>query len=91
MHTHGKKSDFDWRATALDRAMEAGIDDLGMGVLFGLSDWRFEVLSLIQHIAHLEEKYGVGCHTISMPRLEPAHGSDVASDPPNAVSDSDLL
>jgi len=90
MHTHGKKSDFDWRASALDRAMEAGIDDLGMGVLFGLSDWRFEVLSLMQHIAHLEDKFGVGCHTISMPRLEPAHGSDVASTPPNAVSDDDL-
>ncbi len=90
MHTHGKKSDFDWRVTALDRAMEAGIDDLGMGVLFGLSDWRFEVLSLMQHIEHLEDKYGVGCHTISMPRLEPAHGSDIASNPPHAVSDSDL-
>ena len=90
MHTHGKKSDYDWRVTALDRAMEAGIDDLGMGVLFGLSDWRFEVLSLMQHIEHLEDKYGVGCHTISMPRLEPAHGSDIASAPPHAVSDSDL-
>ncbi len=90
MHTHGKKADYDWRVSALDRAMEAGIDDLGMGVLFGLSDWRFEVLSLMQHIAHLEDKYGVGCHTISMPRLEPAHGSDVASNPPYIVSDSDL-
>ena len=90
MHTHGKKMDYDWRVTALDRAMEAGIDDLGMGVLFGLADWRFEVLSLMQHIAHLEDKYGVGCHTISMPRLEPAHGSDIASNPPNAVADKDL-
>jgi 2-iminoacetate synthase len=75
VHTVGKKRDYDWRATALDRAMQAGIDDVGMGVLFGLHDWRFELLSLMQHIAHLEEVFGVGCHTISVPRIEPADGS----------------
>jgi 2-iminoacetate synthase len=90
VHIRGKKSDFDWRLTAMDRAMEAGIDDVGLGVLFGLGDWRFEVLSLMQHIAHLEDRFGVGCHTISVPRMEPAHGSESASSPPCPVSDEDF-
>jgi len=90
VHPRGKKADFGWRASAMDRAMEAGIDDVGLGVLFGLADWRFELLALMQHIAHLEDRFGVGCHTISVPRLEPAHGSEVASSPPNRVSDEDF-
>ena len=57
----------------MDRAMEAGIDDVGIGVLFGLSDWRFEMLAMLQHIRQLERDFGVGPHTISVPRLEPAH------------------
>ncbi len=91
MHLSGPKSRFDWRASSFDRAMLAGIDDVGMGVLFGLYDWRFEILALMQHIAHLEDRFGVGCHTISMPRLEPAIGSELASCPPHAVSDADFL
>jgi len=90
VHTKGRKANFDWRASAFDRAMEAGIDDVGMGVLFGLGDWRFETLALMQHIAHLEEKFGVGCHTISVPRLEPASGSEMATQPPRPVSDEDF-
>jgi 2-iminoacetate synthase len=90
VHLGGRKADFDWRVTAFDRAMEAGIDDIGMGVLFGLADWRFEVLALMSHIAHLEERFGVGCHTISVPRLEPAIGSSMASSPPRPVSDEDF-
>ena len=90
VHLSGKKRDFDWRATALDRAMQAGIDDVGMGVLFGLHDWRFEILSLMQHIAHLEDAFGVGCHTLSVPRMEPADGSDVSINPPAPVSDDDF-
>ena len=90
VHLSGKKRDFDWRVTALDRAMQAGIDDVGMGVLFGLHDWRFELLSLMQHIAHLEEVFGVGCHTISVPRIEPADHSDVSLAPPAPVSDLDF-
>lgn len=90
VHTVGKKRDYDWRATALDRAMQAGIDDVGMGVLFGLHDWRFELLSLMQHIAHLEEVFGVGCHTISVPRIEPADGSNLSLAPPAPVSDLDF-
>ncbi len=81
VHLGGKKRDYDWRVSAMDRAMEAGIDDVGIGVLFGLYDWRFEVLAIMQHIRHLERSFGVGPHTISMPRLEPACGSDMASSP----------
>ncbi len=90
VHLSGKKRDFDWRVTAFDRAMQAGIDDVGMGVLFGLYDWRFEILSLMQHIQHLEDVFGVGCHTISVPRIEPADGSDLSNAPPHAVSDEDF-
>ena len=90
VHVAGKKQDFDWRITALDRAMSVGIDDLGVGILFGLFDWRFEILALMQHINHLEGRFGVGPHTISVPRLEPACGSDIASQPPHPVSDIDF-
>jgi 2-iminoacetate synthase len=90
MHLDGPKADFDWRATAIDRAMEAGIDDVGLGPLFGLADWRYEMLALMQHIGHLEDKFGVGCHTISVPRMEPAVGSDVSLNPPHMVSDDDF-
>jgi len=73
-HTGGVKKDFDWRISALDRAQEAGIDDVGIGALFGLYDWRFEVLGLIRHVNHLEAVYNVGPHTISFPRLQKASG-----------------
>ncbi|MGO8757945.1 MAG: [FeFe] hydrogenase H-cluster radical SAM maturase HydG [Terracidiphilus sp.] len=91
VHLKGKKRDYDWRTTAFDRAMEAGIDDVGIGVLFGLYDWRFEVLAMMQHIRHLEETFGVGPHTISFPRIEPAVGSDIAEHPPFAMSDADFV
>ncbi|MBS5950245.1 MAG: [FeFe] hydrogenase H-cluster radical SAM maturase HydG [Clostridium sp.] len=74
MHPKSLKGDYNYHTTAFDRAMEAGIDDVGGGVLFGLSDPKFEVLGLMMHNKHLEEKYGVGFHTISMPRLKPASG-----------------
>jgi len=90
VHLAGKKKDYDWRITALDRAMEAKIDDVGIGVLFGLFDWRYEILAMLQHIRHLEARFGVGPHTISVPRLEPAVGSSIASQPPHAVSDIDF-
>ncbi len=91
VHLRGSKRDYDWRTTSFDRAMEAGIDDVGIGVLFGLYDWRFEILAMMQHIHHLEQKFGVGPHTISFPRIEPAVGSEIASRPPHAVSDADFL
>ena len=90
MHVGGKKRDFDWRVTGMDRAMTAGIDDVGVGILFGLFDWRFEILALMQHVKHLEGHFGVGPHTISVPRLEPACGSDIAAHPPFPVSDVDF-
>ncbi len=90
VHVAGKKRDFDWRVNAPDRAMAAGIDDVGIGVLFGLFDWRFEILALVQHIRHLERRFGVGPHTISVPRMEPATGSDIATHPPHPVSDIDF-
>jgi 2-iminoacetate synthase len=71
-HPSGKKKDFNWRLTALDRAQEAGIDDVGIGALFGLYDWRFEVLGLLRHTNHLEACYNVGPHTISFPRIKDA-------------------
>lgn len=90
VHLGGKKRDYDWRLTAMDRAMEVGINDVGIGVLFGLFDWRFEILAMMQHIRHLEAQFGVGPHTISVPRLEPATGSDIAAQPPFPVSDLDF-
>ncbi len=91
VHCSGKKADYDWRLTGIDRAMQAGIDDVGIGVLFGLANWRFDLLGLISHIRHLEKEFGVGCHTISVPRIEPAVGSELATSPPNAVSDQDFM
>lgn len=71
-HTH--KGDYLWRLDGLSRAFEAGCDDMGIGALFGLYDWKFEVLGLVTHSIHLQKTYGVGPHTISFPRIRPAHG-----------------
>ncbi len=90
VHLGGKKRDYNWRAWSLHRAMEAGIDDVGIGVLFGLFDYRFEIMSMMQHIFELEKQFGVGPHTISVPRLEPATNSNLASHPPFPVSDIDF-
>lgn len=87
MHPSGLKADYLWRLTAMDRAMEAGIDDVGIGALFGLYDYRFDVLGLLCHALHLEEKFGIGPHTISVPRLEPALNAPAAITPPVPVSD----
>ncbi len=72
VHLSGKKADYNYRLTGLDRAQEAGIDDVGIGALFGLYDWRFEVLGLIRHVNHFEACYNVGPHTISFPRIKDA-------------------
>ncbi|MBU5455907.1 [FeFe] hydrogenase H-cluster radical SAM maturase HydG [Caproiciproducens sp. MSJ-32] len=74
MHPHSIKGDYNYHLTAFDRAMRAGIDDVGGGVLFGLADPKFEVLGLMMHNKHLEDTFGVGFHTISMPRLKKAEG-----------------
>lgn len=82
------KGDFMWRLDGLDRAFEAGIDDLGIGALIGLYDWRFEVLGLVSHALHLKEKFGVGPHTISFPRIQPAEGMNLPL--PYKCSDNDF-
>ncbi|HSA78920.1 MAG TPA: [FeFe] hydrogenase H-cluster radical SAM maturase HydG [Nitrospirota bacterium] len=69
-----RKGNYLYRLDGLSRAFEAGCDDVGLGVLFGLHDWRFEVLSLVTHALYLQERYNVGPHTISFPRLRPAAG-----------------
>ncbi|MCL2128015.1 MAG: [FeFe] hydrogenase H-cluster radical SAM maturase HydG [Treponema sp.] len=86
VHLAGPKKDFTFHLTAFDRAQEAGINDVGGGVLFGLADPYFEVLGLMIHNEHLEEKYNVGFHTISVPRLCPASGMNIA-DFPHLVDD----
>lgn len=88
-HLGGKKRDFNYRLTSLDRAQEAGIDDVGVGALFGLYDWRYEVMALVRHTNHLEACYNVGPHTISFPRINPASESDV--DPKYIVKDEDFV
>ena len=90
VHVGGKKRDYNWRVWAIHRAMTAGIDDVGIGVLFGLFDFRYEIMALMQHIRELENVFGVGPHTISVPRLEPATGSNIAAHPPFPVSDTDF-
>ncbi len=90
MHPSGPKSSFLWRLDGLDRAMKAGIDDLGIGALMGLHDWKFEVMGLLYHTIHLEDTFGVGPHTISFPRIEPAIGTDFTEKPPHQVSDEDF-
>ncbi len=90
LHPSGPKSDYLKRLYACDLAQKAGIDDVGIGALFGLYNYKFEVLALLFHAMHLEDAFGVGPHTISVPRLEPAQGSDIASHPPSPVSDNEL-
>jgi 2-iminoacetate synthase len=90
VHLKGPKANYAQRLKAIDLAMQAGIDDLGMGVLFGLYNWRFELLALMQHIQHLQNTFGIGPHTLSVPRIEPAFGSSLSESPPYAVSDADF-
>lgn len=87
-HLSGKKRDYEWRLTALDRAQEAGIDDVGIGALMGLYDWRFEVMGLVRHANHLEACYNVGPHTISFPRIQNASSLNI--DGRYLVNDADF-
>lgn len=88
-HPKGPKSNYLYHLTAMDRAMEGGIDDVGIGALFGLYDYRFEMLGLMMHKEHLEEKFGVGPHTISVPRIRKAIGVEVEG-MPHAVTDDEF-
>lgn len=87
-HLGGKKADYDWRLTAFDRAMKGGIDDVGLGALLGLGDWKFEIMGLIRHTNHLEACFGVGPHTISFPRITKALGADSIEKP---IEDEDFI
>lgn len=84
------KGDYNWRLYSLHRAQEAGIDDVAIGALFGLYDWRFEVLGLVAHAADLEKHFGVGPHTVSIPRLTPAIGSQLSTQSKYIVNDDDF-
>lgn len=87
-HKSGQKKDYNYRLVSLDRAQEVGLDDVGIGVLFGLYDWRFDVMGLVRHTNHLEACYNVGPHTISFPRLQDA--SEFKVNPDYVVNDDDF-
>lgn len=86
LHPTGPKSDWAYHTEAMDRAMQGGIDDVGIGALFGLCNYRYDFVGLLMHAEHLEAAYGVGPHTISVPRIRPADDIDPA-DFPDAVTD----
>ena len=86
LHPTGPKHDYAWHTEAMDRAMEGGIDDVGLGVLFGLEQYRYEFAGILMHAEHLEAVHGVGPHTISVPRVRPA--DDINPDEfDNGISD----
>jgi len=88
VHLGGIKRNYEWRLTALDRAQEAGIDDVGIGALFGLYDWRFDLMGLVRHTNHFEAVYNVGPHTISFPRIQ--YASHLNIDKSHIVSDEEF-
>ncbi|HHX39243.1 MAG TPA: [FeFe] hydrogenase H-cluster radical SAM maturase HydG [Armatimonadetes bacterium] len=91
LHPHGTvKSDYAWRITCMHRAMESGVDDVGIGALFGLYDWRFEVMGLVAHARELEARFGIGPHTISFPRLTPALDTPFVQETRYRVSDEEF-
>jgi len=88
LHPEGTiKSNYHWRLYCMHRALEAGMDDVGIGALFGLYDWKFEVMGLVCHARELEEKFSIGPHTVSFPRLEPAFNTPFTECPPYKVND----
>lgn len=90
LHPKGPKSDYYYHTEAMDRAMEGGIDDVGIGVLFGLNTYLYDFIGLMMHAEHLEARFGVGPHTISVPRICPADDIEV-TDFPNAIPDDIFL
>lgn len=87
LHPKGPKHNYAYHTEAMDRAMEGGIDDVGIGVLFGLYEYRYDFIGLLLHAQHLEDANGVGPHTISVPRIRPADDIDVTKFP-NAITDA---
>ncbi|MBZ2175025.1 [FeFe] hydrogenase H-cluster radical SAM maturase HydG [Schnuerera sp. xch1] len=91
LHPAGdRKGDYSWRLYGLDRAMKGGIDDVGIGALFGLFEWKYEIMGLLLHAIHLEKTFGVGPHTISCPRIEPALDTEFYDQSKYKVSDDDF-
>ncbi|PIS27918.1 MAG: [FeFe] hydrogenase H-cluster radical SAM maturase HydG [Candidatus Marinimicrobia bacterium CG08_land_8_20_14_0_20_45_22] len=84
------KGNYRWRLYALHRAMDAGVDDVAVGALFGLYDWRFDVMGLLYHAIDLERQFGVGPHTISFPRLTPASGAELSTKSNHLVNNTDF-
>lgn len=80
------KGNYRWRLYAMHRAMDAGIDDVAIGALFGLYDWKFDVMGLLHHALDLERQFGIGPHTVSFPRMQPAPGSFLSENSPYLVS-----
>jgi len=92
LHPEGTiKGNYQWRLYCHHRALEAGVDDVALGVLFGLYDWRFEVMGLLYHAIDLEKQFGIGPHTISFPRLEPAADTPFVQQTKYKVSDEDFI
>jgi [FeFe] hydrogenase H-cluster radical SAM maturase HydG len=89
-HPSGPKSDYEHRLQTMDRAQIAGVDDVGIGALFGLHDYRFECLGMLQHAQHLDKTYNAGPHTLSVPRIRPADQAPDALAPPHPVGDEDF-
>lgn len=89
LHPTGPKHDYDYHTETMDRAMEGGIDDVGIGVLFGLDKYRYEFAGLLMHAEHLETVWGVGPHTISVPRLR--HADDIDADAFDNGIDDDIF
>lgn len=87
VHPSGPKSNYEYHTEAMDRAMEAGIDDVGIGVLFGLYDYKYDFTAMLYHAKHLEDTFGCGPHTISVPRIRPADDVDIKNFP-NAIVDN---
>lgn len=90
LHRSGPKKDYLWRRTVMERAIRAGIDDVGIGPLLGLADYKFEILSTLAHAQELDTLFGIGPHTISIPRVEPATGTPFAENPPAPLPDKDF-
>lgn len=85
-HPQGPKHDYNWHTTAMHRAMQGGIDDVGVGVLYGLYDYKYETIAMLMHAEHLEASFGVGPHTVSVPRMRAAEGVNLETYP-HLVSD----
>ena len=87
LHPKGSKHNYAYHTEAMDRAMQGGIDDVGIGVLFGLYEYRYDFVGMLMHAKHLEDAFGVGPHTISVPRIRPAEDVDLDAFP-NSITDA---